>query len=148
MKKDNSLEIYREIYKDLDGLYAMFSKICDLSDAEYWTLVMIKEGYTTQAEIRDVAHMNKQTVHSAIKQLTKKGLIALETKENNLREKQIIFTQEGLQFVQQHIDSMYHLEERVWKEMEKEEKELLIEISQKYNRLLKSELEKYLKRGD
>lgn len=78
--KNYSIEAYWEIYKDLDRIYTRFAKACGLSDGEYWTLVMIKEGCTTQKEIWEQLSVNKQTIHSAIKQLIKKGLIQLEEK--------------------------------------------------------------------
>ena len=47
-KNRSSIEIYWEIYKDLDRIYSRFAKECGLSDGEYWALVMIREGCTTQ----------------------------------------------------------------------------------------------------
>lgn len=142
---DHSIEIYWETYKDLDRIYAKFAKACGLSDGEYWTLIMIKEGCSTQTEIRDQLSMNKQTIHSAIKQLVKKGLIRLEIKEDNQREKQILFTEEGQDFITRYIDSTLQLEKNAWNAMDEKEQRHLITISQKYNALLESELEKYLK---
>lgn len=142
---DYSIEAYWETYKELDKIYSKFAKACDLSDGEYWTLIMIKEGCSTQTEIKDQVSMNKQTIHSAIKQLVKKGIICLEIKEDNQREKQIFFTEEGRDFVRHHIDSSLQLEKNAWDAMDEEDQKHLITISRKYNALLESELEKYLK---
>lgn len=144
-KNRSSIEIYWEIYKDLDRIYSRFAKECGLSDGEYWALVMIREGCTTQAEIREEFSLNKQTIHSAIKQLVKKGFIRLEIREDNQREKKIFLTKEGLDFVRNHIDGMILLERKAWDKMKTEEQEQLTKISQKYNNLLESELEAYLK---
>lgn len=144
-KNRSSIEIYWEIYKDLDRIYSRFAKECGLSDGEYWALVMIREGCTTQAEIREEFSLNKQTIHSAIKQLVKKGFIRLEIREDNQREKKIFLTKEGLDFVRDHIDGMILLERKAWDKMKTEEQEQLTKISQKYNNLLESELEAYLK---
>ena len=142
-KNRSSIEIYWEIYKDLDRIYSRFAKECGLSDGEYWALVMIREGCTTQAEIREEFSLNKQTIHSAIKQLVKKGFIRLEIREDNQREKKIFLTKEGWDFVRDHIDGMILLERKAWDKMKTEEQ--LTKISQKYNNLLESELEAYLK---
>lgn len=142
---NHSIEVYWETYKDLDCIYAKLAKVCGLSEGEYWTLIMIKEGCSTQSEIRDQLPMNKQTIHSAIKQLIKKGLIRLEIKEGNQREKQILVTEEGQDFIKRYIDSMLQLEKNAWNAMDKEEQRYLIRVSQRYNTLLESELEKYLK---
>lgn len=144
-KNRSSIEIYWEIYKDLDRIYSRFAKECGLSDGEYWALVMIREGCTTQAEIREEFSLNKQTIHSAIKQLVKKGFIRLEIREDNQREKKIFLTKEGLDFVRDHIDGMILLERKAWDKMKTEEQEQLTKISQKYNNLLELELEAYLK---
>ncbi len=144
-KNRSSIEIYWEIYKDLDRIYSRFAKECGLSDGEYWALVMIREGCTTQAEIREEFSLNKQTIHSAIKQLVKKGFIRLEIREDNQREKKIFLTKEGWDFVRDHIDGMILLERKAWDKMKTEEQEQLTKISQKYNNLLESELEAYLK---
>lgn len=143
-KNRSSIEIYWEIYKDLDRIYSRFAKECGLSDGEYWALVMIREGCTTQAEIREEFSLNKQTIHSAIKQLVKKGFIRLEIREDNQREKKIFLTKEGWDFVRDHIDGMILLERKAWDKMKTEEQEQLTKISQKYNNLLESELEAYL----
>ncbi len=143
--KNRSIEDYWETYKDLDRIYSRFAKECGLSDGEYWALVMIREGCSTQAEIREEFSLNKQTIHSAIKQLVKKGFIRLEIREDNQREKKIFLTKEGWDFVRDHIDGMILLERKAWDKMKTEEQEQLTKISQKYNNLLESELEAYLK---
>ena len=143
--KNCSIEAYWETYKDLDRIYSRFAKECGLSDGEYWALVMIREGCTTQTQIREEFSLNKQTIHSAIKQLVKKGLIRLETKEDNQREKKILLTKEGEDFIRNHIDGMRQLEKKAWDMMRNEEQEQLIALSQRYNDLLESELERYLK---
>lgn len=143
--KNYSIESYWETYKDLDRIYSRFAKECGLSDGEYWALVMIREGCSTQAEIREEFSLNKQTIHSAIKQLIKKGFIRLETRENNQREKKILLTKEGEDFVRDHIDGMVRLEKKAWDKMKAAEQEQLTIISQKYNDLLESELEAYLR---
>ncbi len=143
--KNCSIEAYWETYKDLDRIYSRFAKECGLSDGEYWALVMIREGCTTQTQIREEFSLNKQTIHSAIKQLVKKGLIRLETKEDNQREKKILLTKEGEDFIRNHIDGIIQLEKKAWDMMRNEEQEQLIALSQRYNDLLESELERYLK---
>ena len=143
--KNCSIEAYWETYKDLDRIYSRFAKECGLSDGEYWALVMIREGCTTQTQIREEFSLNKQPIHSAIKHLVKKGLIPLETKEDNQREKKILLTKEGEDFIRNHIDGMIQLEKKAWDMMRNEEQEQLIALSQRYNDLLESELERYLK---
>lgn len=142
--QDNSIEAYRATYKELDRIWSMCSKACGLSDAEYWALHMIREGCRTQTEISEQLSMNKQTVHSALKMLIKKDMVRLETKQNNLREKQIIMTETGQKFARTYIDRMHDIEEEAWNALKLEERELLVLVSQKYNALLEPALRRYL----
>ena len=119
--KDGTIEAYRAGYKDLDRIWSVLSKTCGLSDAEYWSLLMIREGALTQHEISERLFMSKQTVNSAFRQLVKKGLVRLKAQEDNLRVK------------------------RVWMELPAEERVLLTRLTRKYNGLLNAELQKHLK---
>lgn len=138
-----SVEAYREAAKELDRVWSRLSRACGLSEGEYWALVMIREGCTTQTEISEQLSMNKQTVHSALKQLIRRGIVRLETQPGNLRVKEIVLTEAGESFTEKYVDTMMDIEERVWSELTKAERREMIRVSQKYNRLLKKALEQY-----
>ena len=138
-----SVEAYREAAKELDRVWSQLSRACGLSEGEYWALVMIREGCTTQTEISEQLSMNKQTVHSALKQLIRRGIVRLETQSGNLRVKEIVLTEAGESFTKKYVDTMMDIEERVWNELTKAERREMIRVSQKYNRLLKKALEQY-----
>lgn len=138
-----SVEAYREAAKELDRVWSQLSRACGLSEGEYWALVMIREGCTTQTEISEQLSMNKQTVHSALKQLIRRGIVRLETQPGNLRVKEIVLTEAGESFTEKYVDTMMDIEERVWNELTKAERREMIRVSQKYNRLLKKALEQY-----
>lgn len=72
---------------ELDNLYSRFPKSCGLSEAEYWSLLLIYEGIVTQSRISEQLFLSRQTLNSAFKQLQKKGLIRLEPYQDNLRSK-------------------------------------------------------------
>lgn len=63
---------------ELDSVYSLFPKACGLSQAEYWSLLLVYEGVETQSEISDLLFLSRQTLNSAFKQLKKKGLVRLE----------------------------------------------------------------------
>ncbi len=138
-----SVEAYREAAKELDRVWSQLSRACGLSEGEYRALVMIREGCTTQTEISEQLSMNKQTVHSALKQLIRRGIVRLETQSGNLRVKEIVLTEAGESFTKKYVDTMMDIEERVWNELTKAERREMIRVSQKYNRLLKKALEQY-----
>ncbi len=138
---DHNLVAFQEATMEFDSVYARFAKNCGLSETEYWSLLLISEGITTQSEISEKLSMNRQTINSAFKQLIKKDLIRLETLENNQRVKKAILTTEGKNFVEKNIVKMYELEEKAWMSMTEEERGALTRLTRKYSRLLKEALE-------
>ncbi|MCQ4635732.1 MarR family transcriptional regulator [Anaerovorax odorimutans] len=140
----HSLETYYSICKEYEKLWAEFAKACKLSPAECGILFTLREGVDTQAEICEELSMPKQTANSAIKKLEAKELIRLLPSEKDQRTKKICFTKDGELFAEKNIDAINAAEERIWAAMTAEEKEFLIDISRKYNRLFKQELEEFL----
>lgn len=138
-----SMSDFRETTKYMDSIYNLFAKMSGLSDAEFWSMTMIREGFTAQTEISEQLYLSKQTVNSAFKNLVKKGFVRLETLENNQRRKQALLTEAGIEFAEQHIDNMHNLEEHTWKSLSREEQKTLIQLTRKYCTLLHEELKKY-----
>lgn len=140
---DSTLKSFRETYKDLERVYDSFSKICGLSNTEYWALLMIYEGVATQHDISESLCLSRQTVNSAFRQLIKKDLIRLESVENNLRVKKAYLTKDGVKFVEKYVGNMHGLEEMVWHMMKEEERVQLTRLIRKYKTLMKESLEEY-----
>lgn len=138
---DGTVEAFRAVSKEFDTVYTMFAKSCGLSETEFWSLLMIRSGVTTQAEISDQLFLSPQTVNSAFKQLVKKGLVRLEPLEHNQRTKQVIVTQAGEQFMEQYIDRMLDMERQSWQLMEERERVMLTQLTRKYCGLLRAALE-------
>ena len=79
------VKTFRDTYKSLEGVYDMFPKLCGLSGTEYWALAMIEEGISTQYGICHHLSISRQTVNSAFRKLKKRGMIHLETMDENLK---------------------------------------------------------------
>lgn len=139
---NNNLIAFREVLMEFDAVYAKFAKNCGLSETEYWSLLLISEGVITQSEISEKLSLSRQTLNSAFRQLIKKGLLHLETLENNQRVKKAILTMEGQEIVNKNIVKMRRLEEKAWKSMTEEEREALIGLIRKYSSLVEDALEK------
>ncbi|MBS5725734.1 MAG: winged helix DNA-binding protein [Clostridiales bacterium] len=143
MKKEpasfNTLTAFREATMELDNVYSLFSKSCGLSDAEYWSLLLIYEGAATQSQISDQLFLSRQTLNSAFKQLRRKGLIQLVPYEENQRSKQAFLTDEGRAFVEKHVVQMHQTEERAWQQMDEEERAMLTRLTQKFSHLIRQE---------
>ena len=143
MKKEtssfNTLTAFREATMELDKVYSLFSKSCGLSDAEYWSLLLIYEGAATQSQISDQLFLSRQTLNSAFKQLRRKGLIQLVPYEENQRSKQAFLTDEGRAFVERHVVQMHQIEERAWQQMDEEERATLTRLTQRFSHLIRRE---------
>lgn len=135
-ENNHALEDFRNIYNDLDSVYAAFPKACGLSAAEYWALVMVYEGAATQRDICEQLSLSRQTVNSAFGQLVKKGLVCLQPLENNLRTKRVTLTKAGAAFVAKYIGAMHALEESTWQAMEPAEQLELVRLLRKYKNLM------------
>lgn len=135
-----TLAAFREATMELDNVYSSFSKACGLSDAEYWSLLLIYEGAATQSQISDQLFLSRQTLNSAFKQLQKKGLVRLEPYEKNQRSKQAFLTDQGKVFVEKQVVQMHRVEEKAWEQMEQEEQALLTTLTRKFSGLIRQEL--------
>lgn len=142
------VKLFRDTYKDLESVYDTFPKLCGLSTTEYWALLMIHEGISTQHGICEHLSLSRQTVNSAFKQLRNRGLIRLEVMDEDLRTKQVFLTEEGEKFVKKEISHMHKLEEDVWKKMSHEEQKQLTELIYKYKTLLSAAIQNYRNKSE
>ena len=135
-----TLAAFREATWELDNIYSIFPKACGLSEAEYWSLLLIYEGAATQSQISDQLFLSRQTLNSAFKQLRKKGLVRLQPYEENQRAKQALLTDTGKLFVEKNVLQMHRLEEKAWQQMRKEEQVVLTKLIRKFSDLIRKEL--------
>ena len=124
----------------LDNVYSTFPKSCGLSEAEYWSLLLIDEGVATQSQISSRLFLSRQTLNSAFKQLQRKGLIRLEPYAQNQRSKQALLTEDGKSFVKRYVMQMHRLEERAWQQLQAQEQEVLTTLIRKFSSLIQKEL--------
>ena len=139
-KENNSLIAFRKATMELDNIYSRFPKSCGLSEAEYWSLLLIYEGAATQSEISSQLFMSRQTLNSAFKLLRRKGLVRLEPYEENQRSKQALLTEEGKRFVEENVLQMHRIEEKAWQKLDSDDAKMLTELTKKYGDLIKEEL--------
>lgn len=136
-----TLAAFREATMELDDLYSRFPKSCGLSEAEYWSLLLIYEGIVTQSRISEQLFLSRQTLNSAFKQLQKKGLIRLEPYQDNLRSKRAFLTEAGKAFVEENVLRMHRVEERAWQHMSQEDQAVLTALIRKFSSCIRKELD-------
>ena len=139
--RTDTLQAFRDATMELDNVYSMFAKACGLSDAEYWSLVLIHEGVETQAQISGQLYLSRQTLNSAFKQLVRKGLVRLEPYEDNQRAKRASLPEAGRRFVSMHVIRMHEIEEQAWQRMPPEERTALTALTRKYTGLVRELLD-------
>ena len=135
-----TLSAFRESTMELDSVYSTFSRACGLSEAEYWSLLFIYEGFATQSQISGRLFLSRQTLNSAFKQLRKKGLIRLEPYEENQRAKQAFLTEAGKLFVEKSVMQMHRVEEQAWQQMSPEDQEALTALTRRFSGFIQQEL--------
>ena len=140
-KQDPRLDAFRDAAMEFDAVYGLLAKSCGLSDPEYWSLVLIKEGIVTQKEISDQLCLNRQTLNSAFKLLIKKGLIRLEPFQDNQRSKRAILTETGQHFVDETVSKMERMEAQAWETLTPEEQESITQLTLRFRAALKRALE-------
>ncbi len=143
-RKEESLKTltaFREATMELDNVYSLFSKSCGLSEAEYWSLLLIYEGAVTQSQISSQLSLSRQTLNSAFKQLRKNGLVRLEPYEENQRSKQAFLTEAGKEFVEKNVLRMHRVEEKAWQQISEQEREILTKSIRKLCDLIRTELD-------
>ena len=136
-----TMAAFREATMELDNLYSRFPKSCGLSEAEYWSLLLIYEGIVTQSRISEQLFLSRQTLNSAFKQLQKKGLIRLEPYQDNLRSKRAFLTEAGKAFVEENVLRMHRVEERAWQHMSQEDQAVLTALTRKFSSCIRKELD-------
>ncbi|HMM07381.1 MAG TPA: MarR family winged helix-turn-helix transcriptional regulator [Clostridiales bacterium] len=141
------LNEYYATLKEADALYGLLAKESGLSDATLWVLYSIRqmEGECTQKTVVEQWAMSKQTVHSAVNDLLREGLIMLFPSAKDRRRKRIVLTEAGVAFAEKNIDTIYDLECAAFGQLGEEERRNLINAGRRYLELFRREVLSYLK---
>ncbi len=128
-----SLDLFRQSFNRLESIYAAYRKQSDLSNAEYWCLIYIYDGFQKQIDISQQAFVSRQTINSAFRLLQKKGLIELIENPEDSRAKLAILTEEGAGLAKEYHDQLISSEERAWSALSEDEQAQLIGLLDKFN---------------
>lgn len=138
--ENRTLKDFRQSSTELDNVYSAFIRASGLSEPEFWSLVLISEGVETQTKISEEMCFSKQTLNSAFRQLIKKELIALETRENNQRTKWAMLTPKGQALVRKQISAMHEIERGAWETLTGDEQRTLARLTRAYTDALRETL--------
>lgn len=129
---------YLHLYKEMDAAYYNLSYAQKLSPSEmdiYYAICVLGNG-RLQRDICNLALTRKQTINSALKKMEKQGLLRLESGRG--REKQIYLTEKGQAVSDFCVRPIYLAEQQVFAEMTPQEREQLVQLTNRYIRRLES----------
>ena len=142
MEQEQAWRELDRLYKEAEAIFHLLAKRSGLSDSAFlilYALVDLGEG-CLQRDICTQYSLSPQTVNSSLKKLAAQGYLRLEPGRG--RGLHLFFTGSGRQLVQRAILPAMELERRAFGGLEPWEQASLVQLEQKYLRLLQAQLEK------
>lgn len=132
--------------KKMNIIYHNYAKTVGLSDAAFWLLYSLLEHGCpcTQKYLHEAWYYPPQTINSALKSLEKRTIIRLELISGSRKNKRIVLTPKGEMLVKEKIIPLVCAEERSFERLDKQQRNSLLEITQKHVSLLEEEINKIL----
>lgn len=133
---------YMQISKELDQVYHQVAVDLGISDSVHcllYTLWELGDGLTP-SQLYAEWSLNKQTGHSAIMWLERRGLVRLVPGQEDRRQKTVCLTAKGQEYARQVIVPFIKAEQAAFDALTDEEKLTLTALSKKSLYKLKEEL--------
>lgn len=129
----------------LDRIYSEFARTCGLSDCAYWMLVDTSAagGSVAVSRLTSEWFYSKQTINSAIKALTARGLAALEFAEGSRKNKVVRLTEDGARFAARYALPALKAEQRAFEALDPEEQREIMRLIGKFSHALSDECEAF-----
>ena len=136
---------FARMLNGLDHIYSEFSRTCGLSDCAYWMLVDTSTagGSIAVSRLTSEWFCSKQTINSAIKTLTARGLATLEFAEGSRKNKVVCLTDEGRRFAEQYALPAVKAEQRAFDALEPWEQREIMRLVGKFSHVLNEECEAF-----
>ena len=130
------------LYQKTDKIYYEFARGCGLSETAYWILyaLVVSGGSVTQAQVAEHFSYSKQTVNSALKTLSARGLVELGPAPDGRRGKLVSLTADGRAFSDERIVPAIAAEDRAFRSLAPEERSEFLRLSALYTAAIDREL--------
>lgn len=138
-----SVQQYRALFWESDGLYNKIMEESGFSTSEFMSIYCIANGIKTQADIAKKLYIPKQTINSSIKKLSSLGYIAMKSADGNNKVKFLYLTPLGQDVYKQKVAIMDDIEDELWEDLDAKEADALVALTQKYNDLFRKYTEKH-----
>lgn len=144
MEFERILDRYSKVYMDLiDRVAETFGGVgvdafvlgCEINLRSGY----FKGPYCTQRDLVEAWIYPKQTIHSSVERMIKRGLLTLEPIPGNRKEKAIVLTDMGRQIAEEHIAPCVAALMRVKKSFPLEEQKAFVSLLSRYIQVLEQE---------
>ena len=123
------------------ALYAKAASALGVGYPEMMVLYALDTmGSLTQKQIAENFGMQKQTVHTVVSALQKKGYLLLEASEGDKREKRIVLTESGQEYAHRIIAPLRKAEDNIYRTLGNERLQAMCETLDLFNLLFEREL--------
>lgn len=133
------IKLYTTLWRETTSLYEDWAKRHGLSYYELLVILSLSEseGICKQKDICRDWVLPKQTVNTILKHFLERSWVTLVPSEEDRRNKDILLTDAGNEFVQIAVNELQAHECAVWNSLGQEKSRALIEITALYNKLFK-----------
>ena len=133
---------YTALWQENNQLYEQWARRHHLSYNELLILISLMDADDgcTQKDLCGQWLLPKQTVHSILKNMIRKGLVCLEASDGDKRSKKIRFTEEGREAAKQVTDALFDMESRIWDRLGVPSTENLLYALTLFNQFMKEEM--------
>lgn len=140
------LQVLNRLYKESEHVYSRLASKLGMTDTAFWVLYAIThaEGPMTQNDLCNGFFFPVQTIHSAISNLRRDGLLELQVIPGTKNRKAIILTETGKAFAAETIGKADEIEKNAFLCFSAEERELYLSLFKRHIEYLKSEEKRVL----
>jgi len=135
------LQVLNRLYKESEHIYSRLASKLGMTDTAFWVLYAIahSEKPMTQNDLCGDFFLPVQTIHSAINNLRKDGLVELQVIPHTRNRKAILLTKRGKNFVANTISKADEIEKKAFLRFNENEREMYLDLFKRHIEYLKSE---------
>ena len=143
---EQQLQVLNRLYKESDHIYSRLASKLGMTDTTFWVLYAIahSDEPMSQNDLCSDFFFPVQTIHSAINNLRKDGLVELQVIPGTRNRKAILLTGKGKAFVEDRISKADEVEKNAFLCFNEEERELYLSLFKRHIEYLKSEEKRVL----
>ena len=143
---EQQLQLLNRLYKESDHIYSKLAAKLGMTETAFWVLYAIahSEEPRTQNDLCSDFFFPVQTIHSAINNLRKDGLVELQVIPGTRNRKAILLTEKGKTFVAHTIHKADEIEKNAFLCFHEAEREQYLSLFRRHIEYLKSEEKRVL----